>query len=383
VRPIGRKRFLFVLEYFHPHVGGVETLFGHLVERLAALGHDVTVITSRIAGTPARERWHGVEIVRVRTPRLLARYVFMIAALPAAIVHARRADIVHTTTYNAAPPAWIAAMLARKPSVITVHEVFASQWMRLPGMSRLAGLAHWLFEWLVLHLPFDRFVCDSEHTRRRLADSMHVPDDRTAVVYPAVDYDFWQRERFTPLPLKRELGLDDDAFLYLYFGRPGVSKGIEFLIEAAATVRARAPNSRLLLILADDPFSQFHRLLREIERRGLEDHVIVHPSVPREELPAHLLAADCVVIPSISEGFGYSAIEAALLGRRIVATSGHSVEEILPRNATFVPPRNAAALADAILASRSAPAPAPPERQYTLQRHIDGMLEIYASLCAS
>ena len=381
--PAGRKRFLFVLEHFPPYIGGVETLFGHLVTKLASLGHEVTVVTSRIRGAASREIWNGATIVRVATPPILVRYTFTILAIPHAVRHARGVDVVHTTLYNAAFAGWIAAKTSRASSVLSVLEVFGSQWNALPGMGWLSGILHRLFEWAALRLPFDHFVCISDFTRDRLTRATGVPRHRTSVVYPAVDYAFWNRDRFSPAPLRKESGLADDCFVYLYFGRPGVSKGVEYLIDAASLVAQRMPNSRLVLILGTEPKAQVRRIRARIERLGLNEHVLLRDPLPREMLAGWLLAADCVVVPSISEGFGYSAVEAAALGCKVIATRGHSVEEVIPHGAIFVPARDPEALANAIVNARETRSPSPPAQQYTLDRHLTRMLEVYEQSCAS
>jgi len=40
-------KILFILEYYIPHIGGVESLFKALIERLDHTGHHVTVLTNR------------------------------------------------------------------------------------------------------------------------------------------------------------------------------------------------------------------------------------------------------------------------------------------------------------------------------------------------
>jgi glycosyltransferase involved in cell wall biosynthesis len=182
-----------------------------------------------------------------------------------------------TTLYNAAFAGWIGAKLAGACSVLSVLEVFARQWLELPGMSPVSGRLHRFFEWAVLRMPFDHFACISEWTRSRLLSLGHVPQERTSVVYPAVDYAFWSRERFTPASLRRTLGLPEDCFVYLYFGRPGVSKGVEYLIDAAAPVATELPNSRLLLILGNDPPAQVRRIRKRIDELGLAEHVVIAP----------------------------------------------------------------------------------------------------------
>lgn len=375
-----RKRILFVLEYFPPHIGGVETLFANLTTALASQGHQVSVITLWLPGTPTEEKIGDVEVVRVKTPQIARRYLFMLLALPTVLRRARHADLIHTTTYNAAILAWFGAMLWKRPIVLTVHEVFGEQWNNLLGLNPVAGYAFRAFEWLLLHLPFTHYLCDSGFTQERLVRLAGVSAARTSVVYPAVDYRFWDPVRHERRTLHDDLRLQQGTFVYLYFGRPGISKGVEYLIDAAARVRAQLPSSHLLLLLAKDPLDQYRRIMRRIRRLGLSDYVTVLDPVPRADLPGFLLAADCVVIPSISEGFGYAAIEAATLGCTVIATSGHSVQEILPDSVTFVPRRDAGALAAAVLdAARAKPQRRCP-RKFEIESHIDGVTAIYDML---
>lgn len=378
-----RRHILFILEYYPPHVGGVETLFANLTAALARRGYRVSVVTLWLPGSPTRETVDGVEIIRVRTPQRARRYLFMLLALPAALRRARSADIIHTTTYNAAILAWLVATARRIPSVITVHEVFGEQWNNLLGLHPLVGYAFRLFEWGILRLPFRHFICDSRFTAQRLRDLMNVPAAKVSVAYPAVDYDFWDAALHRRRNVKEELALAEDTFLYLYFGRPGISKGVEYLIDAARQVRAELPGSRLVLLLARDPLAPYQRILRTIAREGLADHITVLDPAPRAELPTYLLAADCVVVPSVSEGFGYSAIEAVTIGCPLVATSGHSVEEVLDGCAAFVPPRDPAALARAILeVARERPQWREPKR-YDIAQHVAGIDAVYEQLVSA
>lgn len=291
----------------------------------------------------------------------------MLMAIPRAIRAARRADLLHTTTYNAAIPAWIAARFARKPVVLTVHEVFARQWQQMPGMNRLLGWGYRLFESVVLRLGFAHFITPSEFTRKRLPDPA-----RATTIHNAVDIDFWSPHRHHA----RDLGLPRGTFVYLYFGRPGVSKGVEYLIDAAERVRREIPGSRLLMILSREPERQYRSLRPRID--ALAEHVMLLDSVPREELPSYLLAANCVIVPSLSEGFGYSAVEAAALGCRVIATSGHATEELLTGVATFVPPRDPAALAEAIINASGQRQSSPPlGKQFASSDHAHGVIDVY------
>src|SRR5262249_27407641 len=375
-------RILFILEYFPPPGGGAETLFGELASALAADGHQVTVLTARVPGAPARETVRGVRVIRVATPPFASRYLFTFLCLPWALALARHADLIHTSLYTAAFPAWFSSRLWRVPAVLTVHEVFGRQWRRLPRMSVGAAAIAWGLEGPAVRLRFARFVCVSEHTRRRLLETAPVDPRRASVCYPAVDYAFWDRRRFEARPLKRELGLGDETFLFLFFGRPGVAKGVEFLLEAVNQLRRADRRFHLLLLLGSHPRAQPRLLLKTIPPPRLARSITIQPSVSRQGLPGYLLGADCVVVPSLSEGFGYSAIEAAQLGCPLIATRGNSLEEVVGDYAVLCPAGNGKALAEAMGTVMRAVARRtdPPQPPCTLARRLQGMLAIYQPL---
>lgn len=374
---------LFVLENYWPNVGGVETLFKAAAGELAHRGHTVTVVTARLPGAASREENEGVFVRRVRVPQFLRRYMFMILALPAVFREASQADLIHTTTYNAALPAWIAAVARRRPAIITVHEVFAEQWQRMPGMNPWLGWGYRIYEWVILRLPFRAYVCDSDFTRTRLLTRTDIATERAVTIYPSHEPAFWDRSLYTARPLRKEIGVSDETFIYIYFGRPGVSKGVHDLIEAVPLVAERVRGSRLVMLLSREPADQYARVLRRIRELNLQDDVVILDSVSRESLPEYLLAAQCVVVPSISEGFGYAALEAATLGCRVIATRGHSVEEILEGVVTLVDPRSPAALAEAIVAAAEGQTHEPRvPRRFPVQAHVDALLEVYQKAMA-
>jgi len=140
-------RILFVLENYIPHIGGVEIVFKELAERLAESGHDIDIVTHRISGTKEFEIINKVKIHRVKC--LNSRYLFTLLSIPKVIMLARKADIIHTTTFNAAFPSWIASKLLGKPSLITIHEVWVGKWRKLTEMNFLNASLHEILERMI------------------------------------------------------------------------------------------------------------------------------------------------------------------------------------------------------------------------------------------
>ncbi|MHB8086146.1 MAG: glycosyltransferase family 4 protein, partial [Dehalococcoidia bacterium] len=157
-------KVLFVLENYFPFIGGAEVLFKNLCEGLVEKGYEVAVITSSLPQAPYNEMVNGVQVLRVQTPRKGSRYWFTFLAIPQALKRVKNFDIVQTTTYNGAFPAWLAARLAGKKCIITVHEIIGSGWKGMQGMNPLTAWLHKILEWVIVALPFDRYMTVSHYT---------------------------------------------------------------------------------------------------------------------------------------------------------------------------------------------------------------------------
>lgn len=373
------KRVVFVVEYYYPHVGGGEVVFQHLAEGLAGCGIDVRVVTCRLPGTARDETLGGVRIHRVNVPPCGRRHWFSLLALPEVLKHVGRDTVVHTTTHNGAFPAWLAARLRGARSVMTVHEVFGPSWATLAGLGPLSARAFEALESVAVGLPFDWQVCVSEYTRRTLEEHYPRPGRRSSVIYNGVDAELFNPQRVDGTRLRRLLGVED-RFVALYFGRPGYSKGLDYLVEAVPRMIESIPNFHLLLLLADEPRTLYDTALRRLRPHVDGGHARVFPPVDRQALPEYLAAADCVVVPSLSEGFGLSAAEACAMRRPVVATTGGALPEVVSGPALLVAPRQAAALATGVARVAHGDLPSLVSRAFpwaeTVKRHVD----LYARL---
>ena len=338
-------KICLVYEYYHPHVGGAEVLMQHLAEGLAARGHQCHVVTSRLPGTAERETLAGVDIHRVAVPRLGDRYWFTFLSYPAIRRVAAGCDLIQVGTYNGAISAWAAGRRLGKPVVLYPFEVLGRLWLQI-GLNPAAAAAFLLFEKAVLAFPYDAYSCISGYTRDSLLRAARVPAAKAFLAYPGIDYSLFDpdavaggRER-----VRRQLGIDDSTFLCTYTGRPGVVKGVEFLLQAMPEIKRRLPAAKLLLLLSRKPYAKYRRTLKLIRGLAMEDIILREP-VPRAELPLYFQASDCVVIPSLSEGFGFTCIEASTMRIPVVATDAGSLPEVVSGRFAVVPARDPAALA--------------------------------------
>ncbi|HEY83028.1 MAG TPA: glycosyltransferase family 4 protein [Dehalococcoidia bacterium] len=339
-------RLLFVSEYYPPHVGGVEVVFKNLAELLAKAGHECHVITSGLPNTRRYEEINGVRIHRVNVPKKGTRYWFTFLSIPAVIARARQVDLIQTTTFNAAFPAWLASKLLRKKCVITVHEVWGKMWSNLLGMNWLWATLHRFLEKAIVCLPFDRVICVSEYTRRSL-EALTGKNQRAEVIYNGIDTDLFTPRQGDDTARKR-FKLAKGTFVYLYYGRPGLSKGVEYLVSAVPLISQRIPDSKLVLILTNEPRDRYESIKKLIKDLNIEGKVMLLDPLPRSELPDYIAASDCVVIPSLSEGFGFSAAEACAMEKPVVASNVASLPEVVSGKYVLVEPGNPKAIAEGI-----------------------------------
>jgi glycosyltransferase involved in cell wall biosynthesis len=335
----------FIIEYYPPHIGGGETLFKTLAEGLIEHGHQCDVITCRLPETKKYEVRNGVKIHRVSVPRFADRYWFTLLAIYKSIKISRDADIIHTMTYNGALPAWLASKINRKPIVMMALEVLGKKWSDF-GFSRLAIQIYRLFELFVLSLKYDAYPSISKNTMKSL-EEWGIPVEKLHLIYPGVDYklfDYKKEEKRHEI--RERLGVKDDTFLYMYHGRPGMIKGVGFLVRAVPEIKKRIQNSRLLLILAKNPSVKYREII-EIIQKGNLDVILIDP-LPQEDLPYYIAASDCIVVPSLNEGFGFTCVEACAMRKPVVATNVGSLPEVIFGRYVLVRPKSPEELAEGV-----------------------------------
>ena len=311
---------LFVCENYLPHYGGAEVVFKNLAEGYVKQGHHVSLVTHRLKGTKKYEVMNGVKVHRVSCFR--SRYLFSFFSIPKIMKLARKAHLIQTTSFNGAPPSWFVGKLMKKPVVITIHETWIDKWSRVTDLSKLSCYIHNFLEKLVYSLNYDKYVCVSTATRKDVLKAKIAPENKTITIYNGFDYNLWNPKRYNGLEIRKKLKLEE-KFVYLSCGRPGMSKGFEYLIKAVPEISKKIDNSVLLLLMGSVKTHQkkYDQLMAIIKKLKLSDHVKVIHSVPYEQLGNYLLAADCAVVPSIAEGFGYSAVEACTMNIPLVATN--------------------------------------------------------------
>lgn len=376
-------KILFICENYLPHYGGAEVVFKNLAERYTKHQHTSTILTHQLKNTSKQETINNVQVHRI--PSFFSRYIFTFTSIPKAISLAKQHDIIQTTTFNGAFPAWLAAKITRKPVALTVHEVWVNKWPDITGFGKLKSKLHDLLERCIYILPFDHYICVSNATKYDLIS--HKPKiDQTKIttIYNGMDYEFWNpktisEKETTKLKEKHNL---QDKYICLAYGRPGLSKGFEYLIQAFPKIKQEIPNAHLMLLLGSvDKYQQKYRqLLSLINQHSLQNHSTILTSVPHQELKNHLKIANCIIVPSTSEGFGYAAVEANTLDIPTLISNAGSLPEIVSGKYHTFESKNITDLAEkAILISKNKHWQKPLNR-FEWDDSVEKYLKIYNNL---
>ena len=367
-------KILFVLENYHPNIGGVETLFRNIAENLVNKGHTVSILTNKLRkGIPSRER-HGRFTV-YRYP-FINRYLFTLFAFFPALALSLRHELVHTTSYNAGIPSFFAGMLTRRRVIITFHEVWGRLWFELPFFGKLKLRLHYHYEQLLLRLPFHRFVAVSEFTRRQLLDA-GVRADKIIRIYNGIDYDKFDalRKKYKPI--------ENDQFTFLYFGRLGISKGLDVLLRATHLLAQDNSQFKLILILPLRPKSLFIRIMHLIESLSIKNHIGLFHDLSEVDLFEKVSLADCVVIPSYSEGFCFTAVEATALGKPVVCAHKGALKEVVSGKHIFFERQDPTDLYSAMIKAIEGKWCENDRKQFKIEDTVDHYIHLYQQFVRS
>ena len=304
-------KIAIVAEGFRPYVGGVETRYTKLAEKLARR-HDVDVVTL-IQNTqptigedvPENEVWGRVRVFRVKVQgeyfsedgtrslkgvrEFAKRCVEKLRGSDYDVILASEWPLLHIPYIKRS---------TRHPIIVDWHEVWGTYYWRFG----LKGVGGYLLEKAIARLKDVRHVAVSEFTRNRLKKILRVHGD-VPVIWNGVDFDEYREIS----AVKREFGK------IVFFGRFAPHKGIELLIDAFKIVRRSRPEATLYII-GDGPLRD-----RVTFTASKVDGVRVHLAVPRKKLLEHIKSAWIVAIPSSREGQGISYLEAMAAGTPVIA----------------------------------------------------------------
>lgn len=308
----GPTRVTMVTARCQPEIGGIESHVAEVARRLAESGVELEVLTTDRSGRlPRAERIEGHVVRRFRAyPR--TRDWYFSPGLFLAVLRSRTGLVHVQGVHTLVPPlAMIAAVLRRRPFVLTFHSGGSSSAFR----SRARGTQFRLLAPLLRRARALVGVSDFEVARFQ------------EVVGPTSPVQLVRNGGALP-PVHEIVAPEPD--LVVSVGRLERYKGHHRVVEALPHLLERRPDARVE-ILGSGPYeAELHALA---ERLGVADRVSVRfvPPVDRQAMSRALAGAGVVALLSDYEAHPVAVMEALEAGRPVVVRRTSGLTELAER----------------------------------------------------
>lgn len=379
-----RLRILVCLLYYLPHRSGLTIYAQRLAERLAARGHEVTVVCSRHdRSQPAEAIENGVRVVRLPTLPLAISRGFLLPTYPWSVWRLmRRHDVVSVHTPMLETPILrLLAALTGRPLVATHHADLV-----LP-----AGLGNRIVTRLMLafhHFMARRVARFVHHTRDYAQGSIWIGPylDRLEVIAPLVEVPPPDAARVRELRAK---WAPEGGPLIGYAGRFVEEKRPDLLLRALDVVAKEFPHARLVFAGQHDvPYERYSETQRALVE-SLGDRLVLLGVLETPQQMADFYAAcDVLAMASDRECLGLVQVEAMLCGTPVVMTDIRGGRTPVKQTGMglLAPPGDWQAIGEAIVEvlkhrERFLRPTAEIARRYDLAASIDAYEQVFRQAC--
>lgn len=315
---------------FPPVVGGVESHLIYLYTELARMGHDISFLT---APHPSRDPdtypWCRIvdnELMSIggllKVPASPERRESVYGMMES-YIREFSPDVIHAHNLHYFFPDHAEALgaLSKKyaiPIVLTIHNYWEDD----------------LCRHLLADIGWNMVVSVSYHLKKSCLFDARLPPDKVEVHYHGIDLGKYRasEDRET---LKEKLGLAGRKVIF-HPARMCEMKGTLHSIEAVSRLKEKYPDIRLVLSGNGDTVDfenerpafrvKVHQMLNELK---VSDH-IEFVSIPADEMPVYMNAADIVIYPTIlpqGEAFGIAPVEAMACCRPVIVTNSGGLPE--------------------------------------------------------
>ncbi len=246
-------------------------------------------------------------------------------------------DVIHSHDWLTYPAGIHAKEVTGKPLVIHVH---ATDFDRSRG-----SVNPTVFEIEKNGMEYaDHIITVSDLTRQTVIEKYGIPPDKVTTVHNAV------------VPLSEDLlsipKPDNKDKVVTFLGRITMQKGPEYFVEAAAKVLKKNHNVRFVMAGSGD---MMNKMIALAAKRGIADRFHFTGFLRGRQVYEMLKASDVYIMPSVSEPFGISPLEAMQMGVPSIISKHSGCAEIL-QNVIKTDYWDIDAMADAIHSIISYPA---------------------------
>jgi len=269
----------------------------------------------------------------------LMQEIFNYAIVGATIAGDYTFDVIHAHDWLCYPAGIAAKYISGKPLVIHVH---ATDFDRSGGN---VNPVVYNIEKQGMEAA-DKIITVSNLTRNIVIEKYGISPDKVVTVYNAVEH-----LHFNEMT-RAQAGGNFDEKIVTFLGRITLQKGPEYFIEAANLVLKKMNNVRFVMAGSGD---MMNKMIRRAARLGICDKFSFTGFLRGDDVSRMFAMSDVYVMPSVSEPFGISPLEALQSNVPVIISRQSGVAEIL-KHAIKVDFWDTHAMADAIYGILNYPA---------------------------
>lgn len=237
------------------------------------------------------------------------------------IVELAEYDVIHAHDWLTCRAALRAKQITGKPLILHIHSIESDRAGRSyggnPVVREIEALAM---------LIADRVIAVSQHTKNAIIREYNIPEDKIEVVHNSVSNDMLTPEDGDNAYHYVSAMKDQGYTVIASIGRLTIQKGLTNLLRAFQHVVHREPKTLLLMVGSGD---QYHELIELAAELGISRNVIFTEFQRGKRYRDAYSIADLFVMPSVSEPFGLTPLEAIGYGTPVMVSKQAGVTEVI------------------------------------------------------
>jgi glycogen synthase len=237
-------------------------------------------------------------------------------------------NVIHAHDWLTFPAGIAAKTISGKPLIAHVHATEYDRCGDRPGNPQILSIEKQGFD------AADKIITVSDFTKNILVSRYNVKKNKIETVHNGVSFSMQHPDT------RRMSGMKTVTFL----GRITMQKGPEYFVRAAGKLLKRAPEVRFVMAGTGEMLQEMIKL---VARMNISDRFFFTGFVNADEVRQLFSISDIYVMPSVSEPFGITPLEAASAGVPVIISRQSGVAEVL-KYAVKVNYWDTEALADAM-----------------------------------
>ncbi len=260
---------------------------------------------------------------------------------------AKDCDVVHICDHSNS----IYTRFLGRPNVVTCHDLMAVRSAREEIPENPTGWAGRILQRAILRgLRRAQFVvCVSEHTRQDVLRLAGRSEPATPRIHNGLNYAYSPMDKEQALPRVKAVFDGNIPPYFLHVGGNQWYKNRLGVLRIYAGLRSRGQFSSHRLVMVGKPFSAEMRSF--LASNGLVGDVVEVLASPNEDLRALYSLAECLLFPSLEEGFGWPIVEAQACGCPVFTSNRPPMPEVGGDAAVYFDPSNPESACETIAAS--------------------------------